>query len=216
VNATVFRMDLSDFQDRAFDGQSFNVINAGSMRNQGFEIDANYAPLGWLSLYASIGYLDAEFAEYDNASCLPYPALVANCTQDLAGATPVFAPEWQGATGFQVNGDLGQSGMGYLFRTDVSYMDDININQINDNNPQGYQSAYTLVSARLSLLFGADRQFAVSLFGDNLTDEGYFTGTVAQPFDNLLGLRDPVSLGTVMRGQVAAPRTYGVSFKVSF
>ena len=40
--------------------------------------------------------------------------------------------------------------------------------------------------------------------------------TVAQPFDNLLGLRDPVSLGTVMRGQVAAPRTYGVSFKVSF
>ena len=216
LNGTVFLMDLGDFQDRAFDGQSFNVINAGSIRNQGVEIDASYSPLDWLSLYASVGYLDAEFAEYDNASCLPYPALVANCTQDLEGATPVFAPEWQGSAGFQLQGDLGLADMGYLFRTDVSYMDDINVNQINDNNPQGVQSAYTLVSARFSLLFGSDRQFAVSLFGDNLTDEDYFTATVAQPFDNLLGLRDPVSLGTVMRGQVAEPRTYGVSFKVSF
>jgi iron complex outermembrane receptor protein len=103
-----------------------------------------------------------------------------------------------------------------MLRSDVSYTDDMNVNQINDNNPQGIQKGYTLVSARASLLFGADRNFALSLFGDNLTDENYCTGRVNQPFDSQLGLRDPVSGGTVMRCQVNVPRTYGVSLKVSF
>jgi iron complex outermembrane receptor protein len=217
LNGTVFLMELSDFQDRAFDGQSFNVVNAGSVRNQGVEIDGDWTPLDWLSLYASIGYLDAEFDEYPNASCLPYPAQVnPACTQDLAGERPVFAPELQGSTGFQLQGDLGESGVGYTLRTDVSYMDDINVNQINDNNPQGVQEAFTLVSTRFSLLFGAGHRYALTLWADNLTDENYCTGTVAQPFDNLLGLRDPVSGGTVMRCQVNVPRTYGLTVKASF
>ncbi len=217
LNGTVFLTELSDFQDRAFDGQSFTVINAGNMRDQGVELDADWAPRDWMSLYASVGYLDAEFTKYPNATCLPYPAQVnPACTQNLKGATPVYAPEWQGSAGMQLQGDLGLADMGYTFRTDVSYIDDMNVNQVNDNNPQGYQDAYSTVSARFSLLFGAKRQYAVSVFGDNLTDEGYCTGTVAQPFDNLLGLRDPVSGGTVMRCQVGAPRTYGASFKASF
>ncbi|HXW09917.1 MAG TPA: TonB-dependent receptor [Steroidobacteraceae bacterium] len=217
LNGTAFLMQLDDFQDRAFDGQSFNVINAGSVRNQGIEIDGDWSPQDWLSLYASVGYLDAEFDEYDNASCLPYPAQVnPTCTQDLAGERPVFAPELQASTGVQVQGDFGGSGVGYMLRTDVAYMDDINVNQINDNNPQGIQPAFTLVSARFSLYFGAAQRYALTFWGDNLTDEDYCTGKVAQPFDNLLGLRDPVSGGTVMRCQVNVPRTYGVSLKASF
>jgi iron complex outermembrane receptor protein len=217
LNGTLFLMELSDFQDRAFDGQSFNVINAGSVRNQGVEVDGDWSPLDWLSLYASLGYLDAEFDEYSNATCLPYPAQVnPTCTQDLAGERPVFAPELQGSTGVELQGDFGGSGIGYRLRTDVSYMDDVNVNQINDNNPQGVQDAFTLVSARFSLLFGAGQRYALTLWADNLTDENYCTGTVAQPFDNLLGLRDPVSGGTVMRCQVNVPRTYGLTMKASF
>jgi iron complex outermembrane receptor protein len=217
LNGTVFLMELSDFQDRAFDGQSFNVINAGSVRNQGVEVDGDWSPLDWLSLYASLGYLDAEFDEYSNATCLPYPAQVnPTCTQDLAGERPVFAPELQGSSGVELQGDFGGSGIGYRLRTDVSYMDDVNVNQINDNNPQGVQDAFTLVSARFSLLFGAGQRYALTLWADNLTDENYCTGTVAQPFDNLLGLRDPVSGGTVMRCQVNVPRTYGLTMKASF
>jgi iron complex outermembrane receptor protein len=168
-------------------------------------------------LYGSLGYLDAKFASYPNAACLPYPAQVdPDCTQNLKGERPVFAPEWQGATGVQFQGDLPVGNMGYTVRTDVSYVGDMNVNQLNDNNPQGVQPAYTLVSARASLLFGAKRQYALSVWGDNLTDEGYCTGKVNQPFDNLLGLRDPVSGGTVMRCQVGTPRMYGVAIKASF
>lgn len=217
LNGTAFLMQLDDFQDRAFDGQSFNVINAGSVRNQGLEVDADWSPTDWLSLNAALGYLDAEFDEYPNASCLPYPAQVDPlCTQDLSGERPVFAPELQGSAGVQLQGTLGSSGIGYMLRTDASYMDDINVNQINDNNPQGIQQSFTLVSARFSLYFGAGQRYALTLWSDNLTDEEYCTGTVAQPFDNLLGLRDPATGGTVMRCQVNVPRTYGLTLKASF
>jgi iron complex outermembrane receptor protein len=217
LNGTAFLMLLDDFQDRAFDGQSFNVINAGSVKNQGLEVDADWSPTDWLTLNAALGYLDAEFDEYRNASCLPYPAQVdPACTQDLSGERPVFAPELQGSAGVQLEGNLGSGGIGYMFRTDASYMDDINVNQINDNNPQGIQEAFTLVSARFSLYFGTGQRLALTLWGDNLSDEEYCTGRVAQPFDNLLGLRDPGTGGTVMRCQVNVPRTYGLTFKASF
>ena len=44
LNATLFRMDISGFQDRAFDGISFITRNVGSLRQQGFEADATLAP----------------------------------------------------------------------------------------------------------------------------------------------------------------------------
>jgi iron complex outermembrane receptor protein len=216
VNVTAFLMNLKDFQDRAFDGTTFNVINAGNMRNQGLEADADWAVTDNLRLFGTFGYLDAEFSKYPNASCLPYPAqLDPTCVQDLKGKRPVYAAKYQGSAGLQLEGDFGSS-VGYLFRTDVSYTGDNNLNSVNDNNPQGIQPAYTLVSARFSLMFGEDRNYTLSVFGDNLTDEGYCTNKVAQVLDNTLGLRDPVTGGTVMRCGVASPRTYGFSIKAQF
>ena len=98
----------------------------------------------------------------------------------------------------------------------MSYVDDINVGQISDNNPQNIQEAYSVVSARFSLLFGPNQRIAVSIFGDNLFDEEYCTARVGQPLDNSLGLRDPATGGTVMRCAVNAPRTYGISVKASF
>jgi len=216
VNLTAFLMNLHDFQDRAFDGTTFNVINAGNMRNKGLEADADWAVNEHLLLFGTFGYLDAEFSKYPNASCLPYPAQVdPTCVQDLKGKRPVYAAKYQGSAGLQLEGDLG-SNVGYLFRTDVNYTSDNNLNSVNDNNPQGIQPSYTLLSARFSLMFGADRNFTLTLFGDNLTDEGYCTNKVAQVLDNTLGLRDPVTGGTVMRCGVAPPRTYGFSIKAQF
>jgi iron complex outermembrane receptor protein len=118
--------------------------------------------------------------------------------------------------GAQLEGDLGIGNLGYLFRTDVSYTDDTNVNSQNDNNPQGIQPSYTLLSARFALLFGEHRNYILSVYGDNLTDEGYCTGKFAQVLDSNLGLRDPVTGGTVLRCGVGAPRTYGVSIKAVF
>ena len=216
LNATAFLMNLEDFQDKAFDGTSFNVTNAGNLRNQGVEVEGDVSITDGFRVFGALGYLDAEFTKYPNASCLPYPSqLNPNCTQNLKGETPTFAPELQGSLGAQLAGDFGAS-IGYLLRADLSYQDEVSLNTQNDGNPQGIEPSYTLLSARFSLMFGADRNYTLSVFGDNLTDEGYCTARFAQVLDSSLGLRDPVSGGTVMRCIVAPPRTYGLSLKVAF
>ena len=57
-------MDINGFQDRAFDGTSFTVRNAGNLRHQGFEFDGVAKPMRNLSLFASLAYLDSEFTDY--------------------------------------------------------------------------------------------------------------------------------------------------------
>ena len=67
MNLTFYRMDINGFQDRAFDGTSFTVRNAGNLRQQGFEFDGVAKPMRNLSLFASLAYLDSEFTDYPNA-----------------------------------------------------------------------------------------------------------------------------------------------------
>lgn len=217
ANITFFRMDLHDFQDRAFDGTSFNVINAGNLRQQGLEADGDVMITDGLRLFAAVGYLDSEFTEYPNASCLPYDAQVnPQCTRNLKGVANVFSPEWTVSGGGEMRGDFGFADLGYLFRADLSYVADQNVNGIIDNNPQGFDPSYSLLSARYALLFGKDRRYSVAVFGENLTDEGYCRNRFATPFNTQLGLNQPVGGGTVMRCGVNQPRTYGLSFKAEF
>ena len=51
ANLTFYRMDISGYQDRAFDGVSFTVLNAGKLRQQGFEFDGVAKPIRGLSLF---------------------------------------------------------------------------------------------------------------------------------------------------------------------
>ena len=216
-NVTLFRMDLNDFQDRAFDGTSFNVINAGDLRQQGVELDADYIVLEGLRLYGALGYLDSEFTRYPNASCLPYPAFVnPKCTQDLKGERNVYSPKWQGNVGAELSGDLGISSLGYLFRIDAAYRSEANIGGINDGNPQTVEPGYSVLSGRFMVQFGADRQYSIGVFGENLTDQGSCQVRSYQPFNSQLGLLDPVTGGTVTRCNTIPPRTLGVAIRASF
>ncbi|MEE4210966.1 MAG: TonB-dependent receptor, partial [Parvularcula sp.] len=89
LNATVFRMDIEDFQDRAFDGITLLVRNAGELRQQGIETDFIWAPIDQLSFIGGVSYLDSEFEEYLGASPLP-----GGAPQDLSGERNHFSPEW--------------------------------------------------------------------------------------------------------------------------
>jgi iron complex outermembrane receptor protein len=218
-NVNLFRMDLNDFQDRAFNGASFNVINAGNLRQQGVEAEADTIVIEGLRIFGALGYLDSEFTEYDNASCLPTAAqLNPQCTQNLKGVANVFSPKWTISAGAEMRGDFDFADMGYLFRFDMNYVDEQNINGIIDNNPQGFEPSYALLSARYALQFGADRRYTVAFFGENLTDEGFCRGRFYQPFNTNLGLNQPLAVGggTVTRCIVNQPRTLGVQFKVNF
>jgi iron complex outermembrane receptor protein len=71
-------------------------------------------------------------------------------------------------------------------------------------NNQGAQDAYTLLNGRVSW-DSADRDWQISLYGRNLTDEEYFNGKLS-----LVGF-----FGRE-QGNVGAPREYGITFQRNF
>ncbi|MFL6751051.1 MAG: TonB-dependent receptor [Sphingomicrobium sp.] len=207
LNLTFYRMDIKGFQDRAFDGTSFTVRNAGNLRHQGFELDSIVRPWRNLSLFANLAYLDSNFTDYPNAANLPG----LGGTQDLAGEPATFAPKWSGRIGFDWSGDVGTGGMTWDLNSNLSFVAKQFGGLVNDANPQTIIGGYALLGARATLN-GANDRWSVSLFGNNLLDKQYEAGNLYQFGDALLGVRNGVFPGsTAVRRLHADPRTYGVS-----
>lgn len=211
LNLTFYRMNISGFQDRAFDGTSFTVRNAGNLRHQGFEFDGVAKPLRNLSLFAGLAYLDSEFTDYPNAANLPgLPG-----TQDLEGEPATFAPKWSGRVGFDWIGDFG-SGYSWDLNSNLSFVSKHFGGLVNDANPQTVIDGYALLGARATVNGPGDR-WSVSLFGNNLLDKQYEAGNLYQFLGANLGLNNGVFPGsTAVRRLHADPRTYGASATFRF
>ena len=213
ANITFYRMDVNGYQDRAFDGTSFTIRNAGNLRQQGFELDLIVNPVRNLTFTGSLAYLDSEFTDYPNAPGLPgFPGT----TQDLRGKPVTFSPEFTGRLGVDYGGDIGSSGLRWVVNTNLSYVSDQFIGLVTDANPQTIEDGYALLGARFTI-HGADDRWSASLFGNNLTNTQYSLGHLYQVLDGPLGLRNGVFPGsTAVRRLHADPRTYGASVTVRF
>ena len=212
ANLTFYRMDIAGFQDRAFDGVSFIVRNAGNLRQQGFEFDLVMAPSRNFSVTSSIAYLDSKFTDFRNASNLPGLA----GTQDLTGKPNTFSPKWSGNVAADWSGDIGSSGMRWAINGNVSFISDQFVGTVNDANPQSLADGYALLGARITLS-GPDDRWSISAFGKNLANANYRPLAVYQPLGGALALNNTVFPGsTANRVQANEPRTYGVSASVRF
>ena len=228
LNLTFYRMNVKGFQDRAFDGTSFTVRNAGNLRHQGFEFDGVAKPLRNLSLFASVAYLDSEFTDYPNAAGLPGCAPTAagiplvcqslpnqGQRQDLEGKAATFAPKWSGRVGFDWTGDFG-SGYSWDLNSNLSFVSKQFGGLVNDANPQTVIDGYALLGARATVNGPGDR-WSVSLFGNNLLNKQYEAGNLYQFLGTNLGLNNGVFTGsTAVRRLHADPRTYGVAATFRF
>lgn len=211
ANITFYRMDVNGYQDRAFDGTSFTVINAGKLRQQGFEFDGAVAPVRNLRFSASLAYLDSKFLSYPNAPGLPG----IGGTQDLAGKPNTFSPKWTGRLAADWTHELG-GGLSLDANANFSFVSSQFYGLVSDANPQTIQPAYQLLGARITLN-GPDDRWSVSVFGNNLTNTQYTNGNLYQVLDGPLGLRNGVFPGsTAIRTLHADPRTYGASATFRF
>lgn len=202
LNATLFRTDINGFQDRAVNGTSFIVRNAGNLRQQGVEFDSILALVKGFRLNGSVAYLDSEFTSYAGAPNLPgLPG-----SQNLTGKRATFSPRWSGAVGAQYDGTLSR--LSWSLRSDLSFNSKQNIGQVTDNNPQEVEPGHALLGARLTL-YGPDRLWSVAIFGDNLTDKRYCTQRQYQTIDTAFGLQNAGSTAT--RCFLGDPRTIGVA-----
>jgi iron complex outermembrane receptor protein len=212
ANVTLYRMDINGYQDRAFDGTSFTVLNAGKLRQQGVEYDMVVSPLHGLRFTGSVAYLDSKFLSYPNAPGLPG----LGGTQNLKGKPNTFSPEWSGRVAVDWSHDLGSSGMSLALNGNVSFVSDQYYGSVSDANPQTIQQGYALLGARVTLN-GADDRWSFAVFGNNLTNKQYSNGNLYQVLDGPLGLRNGVFPGsTAVRVLHADPRTYGASATFHF
>ncbi|MEI9927514.1 MAG: TonB-dependent receptor [Sphingomonas sp.] len=205
-----YQMDVSNFQDRSFNGLAFVLQNAGDIRNKGVEIGAVLRPATGLRFNAEIAYLDSVFTRYPGGSNLP--GLTG--TQNLTGKRPTFTPEWSGSVGGEYGGDLGVGGLSWQLHSDVYFTSSTNIGGVNDADPNTVWPAYALLGARLTL-FGRDKAWSAAVFGQNLADKGYCTSLAYQPFGALIGAVAPGRSATRCN-VVGPPRTIGLSFSTHF
>jgi len=208
LNATLFRMDIDGFQDRAFDGVSFITRNVGSLRQQGFEADATWRPIDQLKVIGGLSYLDSEFKDYTGASPLPGGPI-----QVLTGKSAHYSPKWQ----YSVVSDWSDGidafgGSEYFVRGEVQYIGEQNIGGNTNQNPQTIQEGYGLLNARVGLR-SDDDTWEINLWGKNLSDKGYCGTIFAQPFAAQLNGIDPAANTQPQRCAVGAPLTYGVELK---
>ncbi len=207
ANITAFRMDIGGFQDRAFDGVSFIVRNAGELRQQGLEMDFSIAPTRDFMLSASLAYLDSEFTDFASASNLPgLPG-----TQDLTGQPNAFSPKWSGNVAVDWGTDLGSSGMRLNANTNLFFTSSQFVGTVTDGNPQSLAPAYALMGARIAL-DGPDKRWTLALFARNLLDKSFRPLSVYQPLGAALGLNNTVFPGsTANRVSAGEPRAFGVT-----
>ena len=210
ANATLFRTDIEDFQDRGFDGLSFTVVNAGEIRQQGLEADITWTPTERLRLVAGISYLDSEYLKFDGAPPLPGAA----GAQNLAGERRNFSPEWQTSISLDWTQPFGD-GLEWFVGGNWSWIDQQNIGSVSNNNPQMVQDAYSLLNGRMGIRSGSG-SWDISLFGNNLTDEGYCLAIFDQPLGGSLRAVDSVKNTTVMRCVLGAPSTWSLKATYRF
>ena len=190
LNLNFYRMDISGYQDRAFDGVSFTVLNAGKLRQQGFEFDAVARPLHGLSLFSSIAYLDSNFLDYPNAPGLPGCATPSaactaaglGATQDLRGKPAPNSPKWSGRLGFDWAGGIGSTGWTWDATSNLSFFSKQYEGIITDANPQTIEPSYAVLGARLSIS-GPGERWTASLFGNNLLNKQYGLANLYQPLE---------------------------------
>ncbi len=211
ANLTFFRTDISDFQDRSFDGLSFLTSNAGKLRQQGIELDFNATATDNFTISGGLGYLDSEFLSYPNASSLPGGTV----SQDLTGQSNHRAPKLQANLTADWSIEMEDSSYSWFLRPSISYIDEQNLGGDTNQNPQTIQSAYTLASIRTGIEdFSAG--WRLEIYADNLTDKGYCGGMFDQPFGAQLGAVNQATNTTVIRCVVGTPRTYGIRYSHTF
>ena len=216
LNLTAYRTELDNFQDRSFDGVSFIVRNAGSVRAQGVELEGQFRPDRHATVDFAVASLDSKFTSNRNAPGLPAcTGAATSCptTQDLTGRPTTFAPKWQGNFGAQYETDPVIGGFTVTLRGDVNF--NSGMYTTNDLNPQGWTQGSTLWSGRVTLT-SPDRSLALALYGENLTDEHDFRTKFPQVLDSIFGVRIPSTGATLMRGFMNTPRIYGVRATKSF
>ncbi|MEO9468472.1 TonB-dependent receptor [Parasphingorhabdus sp.] len=205
LNASAFWYDYTNLQAQDSVGNQPIIRNVGKARVRGFELETVAKPSDFFQLEGALTYVDAQFTKGQLTEPLrPAPLTQAPGTllRDLDGLRLPRAPRWKFSMAGQIEQPLADSGK-IVARAEYHWQSKIYFTIFNID--AAAQDNYGLLRASLGFT-SADEQWSIRLFGDNLTNENYFTNQI------LTG----TVYGAEFVGPLGAPRTYGIDLRFSF
>ena len=198
-NAAAFTTDYKDLQVSQITGSGVILRNAAQASISGVETELSAVLSEYLSIDASLGYLDAQ---YDDFPACPVPGFAApsEVKANCSGNRIVLAPEWTVALGVELTYPIASLDGEWLVRADWNHQSEIFFEPQNTNRLSGGDRS--LINLRAGVRTGA---WDFMVWAENLTDETYVAfaddrSAIAVPLTRAFG----------------APQTYGVTIRARY
>ena len=197
LNATLYSSEFVDKQESIFIPISnVNVAtvvrNAASLDISGIELEMQLQATESIKLRASYGHVDAEYNSY--LADLNGDGV----NTDNSALTPRNTPENTASLGVTHTRPFGEGSL----QSNVTYRYRSSMEGDAQNKVLGFQSSITNVNANVSYTFGADEEFKLSAYGNNITDEREHIWRIISPL--------------IAYKQWNEGTTYGVQFDYKF
>jgi iron complex outermembrane receptor protein len=206
LSFTAFLSDFRDFQARVGGGLVgatgvFPVLNAGRLRMYGFEGEAVVKPTTNWNLRAAVGYLNAEYREFNDGRRVPPQTFSCNPTGQAITCEPAFAPPLTLSLGTDWRIPLGDAG-GLTLGADARFVDGHWLSV--DNRPGLREPGYWLANA--TVRFDAEG------------GRWYVQGGVKNLFNQLYRTdgQEFSSVGNIQTVYFGDPRTFSVMVGARF
>jgi iron complex outermembrane receptor protein len=202
VNVSAFLNDFKDKQDsnvvRDEDTNTVATVweNQSSVQYYGFEVETRFVVTENLDVFATAGWLHAEYDEFFSIGGIPANERDENTVPiDASGFNPKYAPEWT----FGAGGTYAvQVGPGELsLHAKWNFVDHQDTDTFNDEGTGIPKTNF--LNAQVAYEWD---QFRITAFGENLTDEQFeIVGCLSVLF---------------CTGGIQAGATYGVEVEMTF
>ncbi|MEM7431174.1 MAG: TonB-dependent receptor [Pseudomonadota bacterium] len=214
---TYFDAEFDDFQAQTFTGTGFNLQNAGSIDNTGYELELLWRPFDTFEAQLIYTHTEADYGSFENGTC--WDAFTFHTGIPDPGLPPSFNPVLDAEVCNKTGNPLAYNPEDRLF---VSLQQEFNLSTDNnmfvrleyssasdqltdgDLDPFTFQDDFEILNARIGLNLGKSNS-SLTLWGRNLTDEVYLIGSADAP----------VQVGR-MFGYPSEPATYGLTYRKNF
>ena len=212
LNIAAWKMNVDNLQVSTFQGNAFNLQNAGYTEASGGEIDMNWAPVESFQFDVSYALVRATLKDFPNASCWiasPFHTGAIDPGAGTAGAAASFCdhtgvtktnPERRLFVAATQGFKMGKvDGYLRLEHQSVSESD-----TGGGGDPLQFRESFSFANARLGFIF-EELNSELAFWVRNATDQRFYESV----FNN------PVQAGS-LRAYTSEPRTWGVNFKINF
>ncbi len=206
-----YQTEFEDFQANSFTGTGFNLQNAGDMEIDGVELEWGLSLFDNTELSGYYARNNGEFKSFLQGTCWDATPFHVGIPVDIledfdpvtetcnrSGEKIPYNPEDRFNIGLTQTIPMGNNDL--TLRIEYSHQSEFTTD--GDNDPLTMQDSFGILNARIGLNIDSWNS-TITLWGRNITDERYYTGSYDPPL---------LDIGR-MNSYPSEPATYGITFR---